>query len=340
MWQSHLRYHPRLGYTYTPNFRGRRPHENGGFLLRANAAGFRSDREFDPEPSGGYRVFLFGDSQTAGFGVANAQRFSDRLEALVPGLEIYNFAVSGTGTDQQYLNYLEHRQINHDLVIIGLYVEDVQRVNSAFQRYNDADGRAVYYAKPYFRNDQGRLDLHGVPVPKHPLRQDDMPKTTQTGAFRDTIKTKLAHSTTAQMIARSLRLPELMRALQARHGPAGYSDREPAWQLLELILQTWIANSAAPVLLLPIPSRDLVSSTSVMDNYSMRYRDFSTKSGCHIHDLLSQFRVYSEIDRRNLYFRNDVHLSAAGHAAIAASLAPELTKLVAGRELQNRLTCV
>ena len=67
--------------------------------------------------TGTFRVLLFGDSQSAGEGMVNAHRYSDLLERAVPGLEVHNYAVSGTGTDQQYLTYLEHRSVQHDLVV-------------------------------------------------------------------------------------------------------------------------------------------------------------------------------------------------------------------------------
>src|SRR5262245_10687095 len=99
-----LEYHPVAGLRFIPGLRTRVEHEGGGYLLRTNEAGFRSEREFEPHrQAGGARILLFGDSFTAGDGVSNAHRFSDVLETLVPGTEVYNFGLPGTGTDQQYL---------------------------------------------------------------------------------------------------------------------------------------------------------------------------------------------------------------------------------------------
>jgi carbamoyltransferase len=67
MWNSHTTYHPRIGYTEMPSIRRRVQSESGGYLVRTNAAGFRSDCEFVKERSPGKaRAILFGDSQTAG----------------------------------------------------------------------------------------------------------------------------------------------------------------------------------------------------------------------------------------------------------------------------------
>jgi len=99
-----FQYPPTIGYHFVPGVRARVAHEGGGYLVRVNASGFRCDREFcRDKPAGIYRVLLFGDSCCAGDGVSNGQRYGDLLEQLLPGVEVFNHAISGTGTDQQYL---------------------------------------------------------------------------------------------------------------------------------------------------------------------------------------------------------------------------------------------
>ena len=89
-----MRYHPRIGYTYMPSTKLRVQGVNGGYLVRTNSTGFRSEREFTQERvPGTFRALLFGDSQTAGDGMANSLRYSELLEKAVPGLEIYNYAL-------------------------------------------------------------------------------------------------------------------------------------------------------------------------------------------------------------------------------------------------------
>lgn len=330
MWKSHLNYHPRLGYTYAPNFLGRIPRKNGGFLLRTNAAGFRSDRDFIAAPNGQYRVLLFGDSQTAGLGVGNPQRFSDRLEALVPDLEIYNFAVDGTGTDQQYLTYLEHRQIAHDLIVIGLFVDDVARVGSSHLRFQDADGREVFYPKPYYRAESGNLLLQGLPVPKRPCTRGSLPASAAQATSLNAFMMKMRQAPAVRKLADRLRLTSLVQQMRARSGPTGYSSvNSPGWRLLSLILRTWIAESSVPVLLLPIPLWTFLDSSAEPGGYRLRLRELAIDTGCLLHDLLPDLRGYPPTERASFHFPSDTHLSAAGHAAIAHSLAPALARLVA-----------
>ena len=89
MSKSPMKYHPRVGYTYMPGTELRLPGPGDGCLVRANQAGFRSDREFvSRREPGVFRAFLFGDSQSAADGVDNSQRYSDLLEKALPGLEV------------------------------------------------------------------------------------------------------------------------------------------------------------------------------------------------------------------------------------------------------------
>ena len=88
MTRNLFEYHPVIGYRYIPGLRARVRHEGGGYLVRANADGFRSDHDFrEPKPAGRYRIALFGDSYTAGEGVSNGQRFCDLLEERLPQLD-------------------------------------------------------------------------------------------------------------------------------------------------------------------------------------------------------------------------------------------------------------
>ena len=125
---------------------------------------------------GVFRVLLFGDSQTAGVGVGNRQRYGDLIEKSIPNVEVFNFAIDGVGIDQEYLAYLDHCEIVHDLVIIGLYVEDAARVSSQFLRFNDQNGKEIYYAKPYYELRNSALILNQVPVPKRPWTKETLPQ--------------------------------------------------------------------------------------------------------------------------------------------------------------------
>src|SRR5918996_2597362 len=165
-----FQYHPVIGYTYIPGIRARVLHRDGGFLIRVNGQGFRCNHEFQEKKSDKFRVLLFGDSFTAGDGVSNEERFGDQLERMNPGLEVFNFGLPGTGTDQQYLTYQQFASaIDYDLLILAIFVENVRRVDSHYRLYTTDQDELVAYAKPYYVLESGRLVLKNVPVPKSPF---------------------------------------------------------------------------------------------------------------------------------------------------------------------------
>lgn len=177
MWHSLLSYHPQIGYTYTPSVKSRVPFETGGYLVRTNAAGFRSECEFVPQRTAGKsRVIVFGDSMTAGDGVSNRERYSDLIQKSIPDLEVFNYGLSGGGPDQHYLAHGERASVEHDLLIIAVNVDNISRVDARFLTFKDADGEEVYYAKPYFSIEKGDLSLKNVPVPKRPFTKETLPK--------------------------------------------------------------------------------------------------------------------------------------------------------------------
>ena len=95
-------YNKDIGHLFVPNLNARIMNENGGYYVRSNSLGFRSDVEFKEKKSDKPRILFFGDSNTAADGVSNNERFSE-LVGKHFNAEVYNFALSGSGTDQQYL---------------------------------------------------------------------------------------------------------------------------------------------------------------------------------------------------------------------------------------------
>src|SRR5438309_9138394 len=101
MSRQFLEYHPVIAFRFVPGIRTRVPSDSGGYLIRCNSLGFRSDLEFETNRTAGVqRIMAFGDSFTAGDGVSNAQRYTEAVAASLPAVEIYNFGLPGTGTDQ------------------------------------------------------------------------------------------------------------------------------------------------------------------------------------------------------------------------------------------------
>ena len=128
--KPYIRHHPLIGYEYVPGTRYTLPRPGGGtYTLNINSAGIRSDREYSPaKPAGVYRILVFGDSYAAGQYQSNEHRFSELMERRHPGLEVINFGLEGTGTDQQLLIFEEiGRRYEHDLVVLMPFLQNIRR---------------------------------------------------------------------------------------------------------------------------------------------------------------------------------------------------------------------
>jgi GDSL-like Lipase/Acylhydrolase family len=322
--RSLFQYDPVVGYRFVPGVRARVPHEAGGYLVRTNAAGFRSDHEFTPQkPEGTFRVLLFGDSYTAGDGVSGKHRYGELLEQAVPGLQVFNFGLPGTGTDQQYLAWREHAAgIEHDLLVVAVLAENIRRV-AARSRIYQADGEERVFAKPYFTlEDGGELRLHNVPVPREPLRPEELE-----GEGLRHLDRGGGHAT-LRKLANRLGVKEVMQSL-TRYQPLPMYDRpsSPEWRLMRAVLARWVSESAAPVLLVPLPIYQYVEETSPSHAYRARFRELAQEAGVELHDPLPDFHRVPKAERRALRFEQDVHPTAAWHRVLADSLAPRLRAL-------------
>jgi hypothetical protein len=145
---------PELGWDLKPHIR------YGG--VTSNSQRLRGQREYAPEPPPGVRrVLCVGDSFVFGAGLTDEETMPAQLETALnvpaPGRwEVLNLAVSGYGTDQQYLRLLQLGfSYSPDIVVLGFFEEDVRRNALSFREY----------AKPYFEVSQGTLVLRNVPVP-------------------------------------------------------------------------------------------------------------------------------------------------------------------------------
>src|SRR5262245_45205529 len=152
-----FQYHSTVGYQFAPGLRTRDEHEGGGFAPRTNPDRFRCRHECTARKRpGSFRVLLFGDSYTAGMGVSDAARYGDVLETLLPELEVYNFGLPGSGTDQQYLI---HREVapryEHDLVVIAAMVENIRRVDSRYRHCATIEGENLILEQPYYTPEDG-----------------------------------------------------------------------------------------------------------------------------------------------------------------------------------------
>jgi len=327
MWNSLTQYHPRIGFTMMPSTRSRIPWETGGYLVRTNAAGFRSDREFGERRSAGtFRALLFGDSQTAGDGVANAQRYGDIIESLVPGLEVFNYGLPGTSTDQHFLAWQECKGVEHDLLIIGMHVENIGQVSQRFRPYLDDRGQEQIYAKPYYLLQGDELVLHHVPAPNAPTQPTDISPDDAQYVVRGVPFVGLRN------IVKKLGMRDLMQKITKFQPVPEYdSPNDPKWLLLRKVLETWLRASKTPVLIFLLPLWPFIEESSDPTNYLARFRELACDTGSYLHDPLPDLWKYSTQDRRAFRFKVDSHFTPSGHAALAHSLASAVRRIMQDR---------
>jgi len=332
MQRSLFEYHPAIGYRFIPGLKSRVPHEGGGYLVQVNGSGFRCRHEVTPaRPPGTARILLFGDSHTAGDGVSNGKRFGDVLENLLPGVQVLNFGLPGTGTDQQFLAWREFAaNVEHDLLLLVVQVENIQRVAARYRYYNDEQGRRVLYAKPYFELVDGRPVLRQVPPPPQPV---DPASVQEEGAgnvdevSRYPLLSKVVRSVTRAGWARKLLVSSGLKdrmqgAMRYQPVPHYGSARHPAWQLLAAVIREWVREHRGPALLVPLPFYHYVSGLSDARPYQSRFRELAATLDCAFFDPLDALMARDLPAIRRMYFENDGHLTVEGHAVVASVLAP------------------
>ncbi len=323
-------YHPLLGYRFIPALRARVECDGGGYLVRVNQAGFRSDHEYVVAGTPGKkRALLFGDSYTAGNSVSNSHRFGDLLETLLPNLEVYNFGLPGSGTDQQYLTYLEiGRHLEYDLLILAPMVENIRRNVARYRCFLDHEGNELVVAKPYFELDaDGGLALRHVPVPTRVWRAAETPHEVR------------------QYVDRGGRLPwigesaartggDFVSTLRewSRRRPLPAYDRatSPAWRLMKAILGRWVSESPAPVVICPLPLLEYIDGASA-DGYRARFLELENPPHIRVHDPLDALRRAARRHPREIRYAADPHPTPLVHQVLAESLAERIGPLLASR---------
>lgn len=318
-------YHPIIGYRFIPGLKARLEHEGGGYLVRVNEAGFRSEREYQKQKGDKFRILLFGDSFTAGDAVSNKYRYGDVLETLLPDIEVYNFALPGSGTDQHYLTWREiAHEFEHDLVVIGAQVENIRRVAARHRLSITAAGEHVLLAKPYFELEENRsLTLKNVPVPKDPLKEADLAE--EDREFVDQGGRMLWLRQLVNKMGGPVK--EMAQKLSHYQPLPEYDDPEGReWQLMKAILRQWTGEIEKPVVIMPIPIYHYVEETASPEGYRARFAELKDWEGVTLYDPLPNYYGIAKQERRGLRFEKDIHPTPAHHRLLAESLAKVVEK--------------
>ena len=323
-----FQYHSRFGQWHVPNLRAYVPHERGYYVVRTNRDGLRSSRDYAPAGSGAaLRVLLFGDSFTAGEGVHNEERFSDRLERQWDGVEVINFGLDGSGIDQHWLIFEEMGdRFGGDLILLCPLVENIRRTTVSYWPVIDRmTGKTILVPKPYFTLEAGRLRLHHVPVPRARRSPDQAPPELQS-----MVASSRNASSWGRRLSRVLTplKPFLARAGRYQPFPQYDSSDTPAWHLTRALLARVIEKAGTrPVVLAPLPLFYYIEEWSP-PTYLARYREVAeAHPQVHLIDLLPYFHALPQDQRRACRFRDDIHYTPLGHSVVARGLATEFARL-------------
>ncbi len=319
--------HPVTGYRYIPGLRIRLPHEGGGYQVECNRAGYRCAHEPTPQkPPGTFRLVVFGDGHTAGTGVDAHERFTDRLERrLGPYVQVLNFGLPGSGTDQQLLGYRQYaREIEHDLLLLCPQVENILRNLEGYAPVPSVDADPdtelpPLWAKPRFSLEGEELVLH--PPPADPPESPDGP------APPPSLVRGLLRRVTAEVDKKVPGFQAFARRVRGVGYPEEYSDpQQPAWRLMRAILETFIAEATAPVVLAPIPTGGHIDGGLSPDPYLTRFGELAFDAGCEMVNLLPRFFDEPRSRREQCRFARDSRPTALGHSMIADGLVPHLRR--------------
>lgn len=129
--------------------------------LTINSKGLRDREHQYRKPVDCSRILVLGDSYAWGYGVADDETFSHRLERLYSeknrNRQVINTGVSGWGTDQQLLFLREEGwKYEPDVVVVAFFIGNDIDNNMAVNQY--------HLNKPVFVDSQ--LTLENTPVPK------------------------------------------------------------------------------------------------------------------------------------------------------------------------------
>jgi hypothetical protein len=141
------RHNPRLGWLPSP--------------AKVDAEGSRPIPAFLDPTQCRDCVSLYGDSFTEGAWVDNAHAWSNILSLLLY-CRVANYGVSGFGTDQAYLRFLDNHQDRAKVVILGFLSENV--IRNVNQLRNLISTTTECLIKPRFvLNERGQLTLIRIP---------------------------------------------------------------------------------------------------------------------------------------------------------------------------------
>lgn len=317
-------YDPLFGWRLIPNAHARLRGVEFDTEIDVNSQGLRMEHDVSSQrPPGKRRILLFGDSFTFGHGVEANERFGERLESMLEDVEVVNFGISASGTDQHYLLYRERGvQFEADLVVLCYLVNHIQRNVMDF-----ISGRS----KPKFLVVDGELQLTNVPVPRERAPSSDghrtEPEPRGTG-IAIPFKGFLREHSQLYAFLRARIGNTIHRLLKTNPDPfPEYRDDDPAWRVTDALLERFaedVTRNGEEFLLVVLPVPEFVQMNHLSHRPFEMLTDAGVAHGFPVLDLTPGLRDAAAESSEKLYYRFDSHWTPTGHAAAAKIMAAYL----------------
>jgi hypothetical protein len=155
-----LRHHPMLGWEKGPSAKAVYEFEGKTIVETSNLDGLRGPEHPREKPPGEVRVLALGDSFCEGYLVNDDEVFSAVLERSwrdSPKLSVLNAGVAGYSTDQELMYFRETGVMYHPDVTVVFFFDNDVWFNTQVDEYRSR--------KPRFALSGDGLAVEGVPVP-------------------------------------------------------------------------------------------------------------------------------------------------------------------------------
>jgi 2-polyprenyl-3-methyl-5-hydroxy-6-metoxy-1,4-benzoquinol methylase len=318
-----------IGYRYVPDIKLMLPRPGGGtYHFQTNSQGIRSSREYGlKKPAGTKRIIICGDSMSAGQFVSNEHRMSEQLERRVPGLEVINLSLEGSGTDQQLLLYENiGLKYEHDLVILMPFLSNLRRnMVAAREGFDAKTGARVLRGKPRFAIVDGQLELRNVPVSM---------EIAESNGGADPVTTDTPDTFLSRQKAKLSSLPWMPLFKKCAYFfvrwepfPEFRDPNSAEWKLMAAIIKRF-KQSAGETPLVVVPTfYDNYVRYRMSRRYLYRFKSLEESSGIYVVDLLPHFQKLGAAAVRCFQTPDDMHFSTYGHLVVADVLEAELNRL-------------
>ena len=305
---------PLLGRLNRPNTAGWKRTAEFTTWVRVNSGGLRGPEVSYAKPPDTFRVLVLGDSFTFALQVEEQETFAvqlgERLRAARPGtaMETLNAGVDGWSTANEYAWLgLEGYRYQPDLVLVMFYVG------------NDPGDNADLVGSP---DQLDRLDLSRQESPLQAVRERLASLSLAYNLFEQGVLAKLQPDRTDEATSASRPSKSERRGNTER--------KEVGWDISEALLRRMrdlCQQRGCDLAVVAIPTFDQVLDPRVP---LKPLEELQSESGVPVIDLLPAFRAQPKATRERLYFDQNRHWTAAGHALAALQVTTELLRLGLG----------